>query len=140
MGDPFFNDDGHTLTAPTREERPTLMHKRSLGDNLPDPMEAMGNLFDVAILIGVGFMIVSVTSMGLKGLFSNKDMTVVKNPNSADMEIITKSKGKITTLKRTSTQAQGMGTQVGAVYKLADGRMVWIPDASSSNTTGTSSK
>lgn len=139
MGDPF---EGQKLMgkaeAPAEGTRPTLMHRRALGDDLPDPMEALGNLFDVAVLIGVGFMIVSVSSMGLKGLFSDKEMTIVKNPNKADMEIITKSNGKITTLKRTSTQAQGMGTQVGTVYKLADGRMVWIPD--SSETSGTTTK
>ena len=99
-----------------------------LGDTHADPMEAMGNLFDVAILIGVGFMIVALSGFGLKELLSKEDVTIVKNPGTEQMEIITKENGQIKTLKRTEKQAEGMGQAIGTVYKLDDGRTVWIPD------------
>lgn len=107
---------------------PTFMRGGvNLGDNHGDPMESMGNLFDVAILIGVGFMIVALSSFGLKELVSKGDVTIVKNPGTAQMEIITKANGEIKTLKQTPEQAQGTGKAVGTVFQLADGRMVWVP-------------
>ena len=106
---------------------PVFMKAHGLGDDHGDPMEAMGNLFDVAILIGVGFMVVAFSGFGLKEMLSKEDVTIVKNPGAANMEIITKQGGEIRTLKRTPDQAQGKGTAVGTVYQLEDGRMVWIP-------------
>ena len=87
----------------------------------------MGNLFDVAILIGVGFMIVALTGFGLTELLSDEQLTIVKNPGTPQMEIITKQGAKIERLKSTDEQAQGPGAAVGTVYRLRDGRMVWVP-------------
>jgi hypothetical protein len=91
-------------------------------------MSAMGNLFDVAMLIGVGFLIVSLTSFGLKELVSKSEVTIVKNPGRPDMELITKSKsGEIRRLKGSGRQAEGEGAAVGTVYRLNNGQMVWVP-------------
>ena len=108
--------------------QPLFMRPTDLGDTHGDPMEAMGNLFDVAILIGVGFMVVALSGFGLKELLSKEDVTIVKNPGTDQMEIITKENGELKTLKRTEKQAQGKGQPIGTVYKLEDGRTVWIPD------------
>jgi len=104
----------------------------SLADGHADPLDGMANLFDVAILIGVGFMVMALSSFGLKELITKGDVTVVKNPGTAEMEIITKADGKIKTLKRTDKSATGKGAAVGTVYELEDGRMVWIPGNDSS--------
>jgi len=107
---------------------PSFMRKHTkLSDSHPDPMDGMANLFDVAILIGVGFMVMAMSSFGLKELITKQDVTIVKNPGADNMEIITKADGKIKTLKRTDKAAQGKGAAVGTVYQLDDGRMVWIP-------------
>lgn len=102
---------------------------RHFADTHDDPMEAMGNLFDVAILIGLGFMIMALSSFGLKDILASSDVTIVKNPGAKDMEIITKKGGRIERLKTTSEQAQGTGQAIGTVYRLEDGRTVWVPDA-----------
>lgn len=121
-----------------REEVPTVfMRSHGLGDTHGDPMEAMGNLFDVAILIGVGFMVVALSSFGLKELLSDEEITIVKNPGTEQMEIITKQEGEIKTLKQTDQQAQGTGQAVGTVYRLDDGRMVWIPGSAAGGGTTT---
>jgi hypothetical protein len=109
-------------------ERPTLMRDASaLADDHPDPMDGMGNLFDVAILIGIGFMVVALTGFGLKDMLTNKSVTIVKDPGTPKMEIITKDGANIERLKTTDEQAQGLGAAVGTVYKLQDGRMIWVP-------------
>ncbi|MDZ4169652.1 MAG: DUF2149 domain-containing protein [Coriobacteriia bacterium] len=90
-------------------------------------MDAMGNLFDVAILIGVGFMVVALSSFGLQEILSADEMTIVKNPGTPDMEVIRKEGKEIERLKVTDQPAEGMGTPVGTVYQLEDGRTVWVP-------------
>jgi len=111
--------------------RPAFMRSRTgLADTHPDPMEYMGNLFDVAILIGVGFLVLSLTGFGLNELLSQDTVTLVKNPGQPNMEIITKQGSRIERLKTTNEQAQGSGIPVGTVYRLKDGSMVWVPGGS----------
>lgn len=109
--------------------RPSLLERKSrlIADHHGDPMEAMGNLFDVAILIGVGFLIVAFTGFGLREFLSSEDITIVKNPGTEDMELIRKKGRDIERLKSTDQAAEGMGTPVGTVYQLEDGRTVWVP-------------
>ncbi|MDY0340051.1 MAG: DUF2149 domain-containing protein [Coriobacteriia bacterium] len=90
-------------------------------------MESTGNLFDVAILIGVGFLIVALSGFGLNELLSSEDVTIVKNPGAADMEIITKTAGEIERLEQTDDMGEGRGYAVGTVYRLDDGNMIWVP-------------
>ena len=101
--------------------------RRLLPDRGGDPMEAMGNLFDVAVLIGVGFLIVSLTGFGLQELVSGDDVTIVKNPGAEDMEIITKQAGQIERLTRSEEIAEGRGYAIGTVYRLEDGSVIWVP-------------
>jgi len=112
--------------------RPAFMRSRTgLADTHPDPMEYMGNLFDVAILIGVGFLVLALTGFGLNELLSKDTVTIVKNPGQPNMEIITKQGSRIERLKATNEQAQGTGIPVGTVYRLKDGSMVWVPGTAS---------
>ena len=94
-----------------------------------DPMSMMGNLFDIALLIGVGLLVMALSSFGLNDLLTNADTTIVKNPGRPDMEIITRKGGKITRLQQTGQQSEGPGTAVGTVYKLQSGEMIWVPNA-----------
>lgn len=96
-------------------------------DHAGDPMESTGNLFDVAILIGVGFLIVALSGFGLTELLSSEDVTIVKNPGQEDMEIITKTAGQIERLERTGEMGEGRGYAIGTVYRLDDGSTIWVP-------------
>lgn len=105
----------------------TLMKRRALSDTHGDPMESMGNLFDISVLIAVGFLIFALSGLGLNEMLVDQNMTIVKNPGEANMELVRRKNGKIERLKQTGTSAQGVGTPVGTVYQLDDGRMVWVP-------------
>jgi hypothetical protein len=109
------------------------MRRRNLSHSIndEDPMSMMGNLFDIALLIGIGLLIMALSSFGLKDLLTNTDTTIVKNPGKPDMEIITRKGGKITRLQQTGAQSEGPGTAVGTVYKLKSGEMVWVPNGPS---------
>jgi len=102
--------------------------RRLLPDRGGDPLESMGNLFDVAILIGVGFMIVSLSAFGLQELISAEDVTIVKDPGTSDMEIITKTEGRIERLTRTDDVGEGRGYAIGTVFRLEDGSVIWVPE------------
>lgn len=102
--------------------------RRLLPDRNGDPMESMGNLFDVATLIGVGFLIVALSSFGLQEVISGDDVTIVKDPGTAGMEIITKQSGKIERLQSTDSLAEGRGYAIGTVYRLDDGSVIWVPE------------
>jgi hypothetical protein len=118
------------LTSDQVAEQPaSLLERRSrlLPDRHGDPMESMGNLFDVAVLIGVGFLIVALSGFGLQELISAEDVTIVKNPGTAEMELIRKQGRDIERLKTTDQNAEGIGTAIGTVYRLEDGRVVWVP-------------
>jgi len=107
-----------------------FMRRKSLANPIhhEDPMSMMGNLFDIALLIGIGLFIMALTSFGLKDLLTNADTTIVKNPGKPDMEIVTRKGGKITRLKQTGEQSEGPGTPVGTVYRLQSGEMIWVPN------------
>jgi|BarGraIncu01122A_1022018.scaffolds.fasta_scaffold71681_2 hypothetical protein len=122
-------DDETSQSFPDRPR--SFMRRRRLLHPIhhEDPMATMGNLFDIAILMGVGLLIMALSSFGLSDLLSNADTTIVKNPGKPDMEIITRQGGKITRLQQTGTQSEGPGTPVGTVYRLQSGEMVWVPDA-----------
>jgi len=109
-------------------DRAYMTRRRSLvPDRDGDPMEAVSNLFDVAMLIGIGFLVVALSSFGLKELLSSEDVTIVKDPGTSEMEVITKSEGRIERLTATDATASGKGAAIGTVYRLEDGQVIWVP-------------
>ena len=97
-------------------------------DTQGDPIAEMGNLFDVAMLIGVGFLITAMSSFGLKGVIANEDFTLVKSPGTQDMEVIVREQGQIKRFKPSDQSVSGPGSAVGTVYRLNDGTLVWSPN------------
>lgn len=90
-------------------------------------MEATGNLFDVALLIGIGFLVVALAAFGLQDLILSDDVTIVKNPGTSDMEIIIKEEGRVERLTQTEDLGEGRGYAIGTVYRLDDGTVIWVP-------------
>jgi hypothetical protein len=122
-----MNAAPHTPTE--IEELPLFLERRRLlvPDRHGDPLEGMSNLFDVAILIGVAMLVFALSSFGLREILGTKDVTIVKNPGSAQMEIITKTNGRIERLKSTGVEASGKGAAIGTVYRLDGGQVIWVP-------------
>lgn len=102
-------------------------HRTRIPDRNGDPMDAVSNLFDVAMLIGIGFLMVALSSFGLKELMTSGDLTVVKSPGTPQMEIITRTGTKIERFTTTPEQASGRGQPIGTVYRLENGQIVWVP-------------
>jgi len=96
-------------------------------DRNGDPMDALTNLFDVAMLIGVGMLIMSLSSFGLGDLLASDDVTIVKDPGQEGMEMVIKKDGVIERFSDTEAQAAGLGAAIGTVYRLESGEVIWVP-------------
>ncbi len=102
-----------------------------------NPLTGVANLFDIAMVFSVALLIALVMSYQLPELLSNTDdITIVKNPGQEDMKIIIKEKGQpIEVMNLTDQIGGGTGDVLGTAYKLADGRVVYVPDDGNETTT-----
>ena len=109
------------------------MRRRRIGtaDRNGDPLDGMVNLFIVAIVLAVGLLVAALSAAGLTGLLTSKNMTIVTNPGTPQMQVVVKSGDTIKKSSMSSaTKVQGVGTLVGSFYKLADGTLVYVPSGS----------
>jgi hypothetical protein len=128
-----------------RDEGLRYMRRRRIGtaDRNGDPLDGIVNLFDVAIVLAVGFLVAALTAAGVSGLLTSKSMTIVTNPGTPQMQVIVKSGNQIKKLTLSSgAQVQGEGTLMGSFYKLTNGTVIYVPNgtqapAGSTQTPGT---
>ncbi len=119
---------GTVMGAPENGLR--YMRRRRVGtaDRNGDPLDGIVNLFDVAIVLAVGFLVAALSAAGVTGLLTSKNMTIVTNPGTPEMQVIVKEGNQITKLDMQSgAQVEGIGTLIGSFYKLADGTVVYVP-------------
>jgi hypothetical protein len=119
---------GTVMGAPENGLR--YMRRRRVGtaDRNGDPLDGIVNLFDVAIVLAVGFLVAALAAAGVSGLLTNDNMTIVTNPGTPQMQVIVKEGDKITKLDMQSgAEVEGMGTLIGSFYKLADGTVIYVP-------------
>ncbi|MEL7662859.1 MAG: DUF2149 domain-containing protein [Methanosarcina mazei] len=116
-----------------RFRRTGLLH----AEDEQSPMVTVANVFDVAMVFSVALLVALVMSYHLPELLSSsEDFTIVKNPGAEDMKIIIKEEGKpIEVLNMTDSIGGGTGEALGTAYKLADGRVIYVPEDSESNST-----
>jgi hypothetical protein len=103
------------------------------------PLTGVANLFDVAMVFSVALLVALVMSYQLPELLNpSEDLTIVKNPGQENMKIIIKDEGKpIEVLNMTDQIGGGTGEALGTAYKLADGRVVYVPEEDEGNKTAT---
>jgi hypothetical protein len=94
-----------------------------------DPLAGLANLFDVSVAFIVALLIAlfALFSSG-KLLDKNANVTLVKQTENGEMEIITKQGGQIKVQKVTDKTLSGQGTRLGTAYRLANGQVVYVPD------------
>ena len=93
-------------------------------------MATVSNLFDVAMVFAVALMVALVSRYKMDEVFSKEDFTMVKNPGSKDMEIITKKGEKIETYKASNQEESSgsKGKRVGTAYQMENGEIIYIPE------------
>lgn len=94
---------------------------RSHHDRAGDPLDGLVNMFDVGIVLAVGFLIAALSSLGLSDAVNDGGLTkpalgeVTVEPGQTD-----------DTVPEKGVKVVGRGTPVGTVYRLADGRLVYV--------------
>ncbi|MCX6372408.1 MAG: DUF2149 domain-containing protein [Actinobacteria bacterium] len=113
-----------------RDDGLRYMRRRRIGtaDRNGDPLDGLVNLFVVALVLAVGFLVAALSAAGLSGLLTSQNMTIVTDPGTPQMQVIVKEGGQIVKVDMASgSQIQGLGTLVGSFYKLADGTVIYVP-------------
>ena len=95
------------------------------GDRAGDPLDGLVNMFDLGIVLAVAFLIAALKSVNLTELVTGKDVTIVRRTASGET-IVVKRGERLRTLKLSDKHAAGTGSRVGTVYRLADGRLVYV--------------
>ncbi|MBN2488796.1 MAG: DUF2149 domain-containing protein [Methanosarcinaceae archaeon] len=108
----------------TRSRRKGLLE----ADEGSDPLSGVANLFDVAMVFAVALLVALVMSYNLPELLDpSATVTVVKDPGQPGMKIIVKDGVNIEVMNMTENVAGGAGEELGTAYKLADGKVIYVP-------------
>ena len=98
---------------------------RLRGDRAGDPLDGLVNLFDLGIVLAVAFLLAALQSVNLTDLLTKTNVTILRTePNS--QTLIVKEGDTIKTVRLSKKTVTGSGRRVGEVYRLADGRLVYV--------------
>ena len=105
---------------------------RLRGDRAGDPLDGLVNLFDLGIVLAVAFLLAALQSVNLTELLTRKNVTVVRN-DSSGQTLIVKQGDQLKTVHLSRQTVTGAGQRVGDVFRLADGRLVYVQRAPASS-------
>jgi hypothetical protein len=94
---------------------------RSREDRAGDPLDGLVNLFDLGIVLSVAFLLAALSSLHLSssitrhGLHPSTPSTIRIQPGQ-----------KVAPLPKPGPRTIGRGSQVGVVYRLANGQLVYV--------------
>lgn len=91
-------------------------------DRSGDPLDGLVNLFDLGIVLSVGFLLAALASLNLASDFTDGKTKPNDNSISVPSDAAT---GEV---PENGEQVIGNGTQVGTVYQLDDGRLIYVVD------------
>jgi hypothetical protein len=90
---------------------------RSREDRAGDPLDGLVNLFDLGIVLSVAFLVAALASLHLAlGHNDGQQGSPVTVPPGDVTQQVPPDTGKVV----------GNGTEVGKVYKLDDGRLIYV--------------
>jgi hypothetical protein len=91
-----------------------------------DPLDGLVNLFDLGIVLAVAFLLAALSSLNLTELLTRENVTVVRS-GPRDQTVIVKRGDRVQTLRLDrGRRVVGRGSKVGSVYRLADGRLIYV--------------
>lgn len=87
-------------------------------DRAGDPLDGLVNLFDLGIVLSVAFLLAALSSLDLADLVTGGGLatdTVQVDPDDTVGDVPTDGQ-----------RVLGRGTEVGTVYRLRDGRLIYV--------------
>jgi hypothetical protein len=93
-------------------------------DRAGDPLDGLVNLFDLGIVLAVAFLLAALSSLHLGGTITKHGLRA-----SQASQIYIKPGQTVAPLPKRGAKTIGRGVQAGVVYRLADGRLVYVQKA-----------
>lgn len=90
---------------------------RRRDDRSGDPLDGLVNLFDLGIVLALAFLLVALASL---------DNRADTRPRVAPDSVVVKPGERERTLPPRTGRVAGRGERVGSVYRLRDGRLVYV--------------
>jgi hypothetical protein len=100
---------------------------RARPDRAGDPLDGLVNLFDLGIVLSVAFLLAALSSLKLGDLFTTEDVQVIRNTKEG-AQITVRKDQKVQTINLKGQKVVGRGNRIGSVYKLSDGRIVYVQE------------
>ena len=111
--------------TPSRGTRDHPACARHRGDRAGDPLDGLVNLFDLGIVLAVAFLLAALQSVNLDDLLTKSNVTLLRTEANSQT-LIVKQGDSIKTVTLSKKTVTGSGRPVGQVYRLKDGRLVYV--------------
>jgi hypothetical protein len=98
---------------------------RSHADRAGDPLDGLVNLFDLGIVLAVAFLLAALSSLKLSDLLTEENVTVVRSSQGSETVIVKKG-DQVRSVQLNGRRVVGEGRRIGSVYRLEDGRTVFV--------------
>jgi hypothetical protein len=105
---------------------PIRIRHGARSDRAGDPLDGLVNLFDLGIVLAVAFLLAALQSVNLTDLLTKTDVTVLRTDSNGQQTVIVKEGDEVKTVKLSDQTVTGTGQRLGEVYRLADGRLVYV--------------
>ena len=98
---------------------------RSHADRAGDPLDGLVNLFGLGIVLAVAFLLAALSSLKLSDLLTEENVTVVRSSKGSETVIVKKG-DQVRSVELNGRRVVGEGRRIGSVYRLEDGRTVFV--------------
>ena len=98
---------------------------RTHADRGGDPLDGLVNLFDLGIVLAVAFLLAALSSLKLSDLLTEENVTVVRSSQGSETVIVKKG-DRVRSIELNGRRVVGEGRRIGSVYRLEDGRTVFV--------------
>ena len=102
---------------------------RNREDRAGDPLDGLVNLFDLGIVLSVAFLLAALSSLHLAGAVTRNGLKA-----TAVKQIQVQPGQTVAPLPAPGARTIGRGTQAGVVYRLANGQLVYVQNATKQKT------
>jgi hypothetical protein len=101
-------------------------HAERHADRAGDPLDGLVNMFDLGIVLALAFLLAALQSANLTDLITNPNKAAaLKAKNGSPIKL--KPDEELKTAKPTTQSVTAnQGAEVGKVYRLPDGRLVYV--------------
>jgi len=101
-------------------------HSGSREDRAGDPLDGLVNLFDLGIVLSVAFLLAALSSLHLGAAITSHGL------HAKPAQVVEIKPGQtVAPLPKPGARTIGRGSQVGSVYRLSNGQLVYVQQAPS---------